>query len=74
MAANGIRGAKRRGKPWRTTKPDPRAHRRPDLVQRQFTADEPNRLWVGDLSYLCCWEGVVFFAFVIDVHSRRVVG
>jgi transposase InsO family protein len=31
-------------------------------------------LWVGDLSYLRCWEGVVFFSFVIDVFSRRVVG
>jgi putative transposase len=74
MRAHGIQGAKRRGKPWRTTKPDPNAQRRPDLVQRQFTAQEPNRLWVGDLSYLRCWEGVVYFAFVIDVFSRRVVG
>jgi putative transposase len=74
MRAHGIQGAKRRGKPWRTTKPDSNAVRRPDLVQRQFAAQEPNRLWVGDLSYLRCWEGVVFFAFVIDVFSRRVVG
>jgi putative transposase len=74
MRAHGIQGAKRRGKPWRTTKPDPNAQRRPDLVNRQFTAQEPNRLWVGDLSYLRCWEGVVFFAFIIDVFSRRVVG
>jgi transposase InsO family protein len=74
MRCNGIRGAKRRGKPWRTTTPDPSAARRPDLVNRQFTAGEPNRLWVGDLSYLRCWEGIVYFAFIIDVFSRRVVG
>jgi putative transposase len=74
MRSHGIRGAKRRGKPWRTTKPDPNAQRRPDLVQRNFTAQEPNRLWVGDLSYLRCWEGIVYFAFIIDVFSRRVVG
>ena len=74
MREHGIQGAKRRGKPWRTTRPDLLAHRRPDLVQRQFTAEAPNRLWVGDLSYLRCWEGVVFFSFVIDVFSRRVVG
>jgi putative transposase len=74
MRSHGIQGAKRRGKPWRTTKPDPNAARRPDLVRRQFTAQDPNRLWVGDLSYLRCWEGVVYFAFVIDVFSRRVVG
>ncbi len=52
MRSHGIQGAKRRGKKWRTTTPDPSAQRRPDLVQRQFTASEPNRLWVGDLSYL----------------------
>jgi putative transposase len=74
MRAHGIRGAKRRGKPWRTTKSDPNAQRRPDLVQRNFTAPAPNMLWVGDLSYLRCWEGVVYFAFIIDVFSRRVVG
>jgi putative transposase len=74
MRCAGIQGAKRRGNPWRTTKPDPSVQRRPDLVNRDFTAREPNRLWVGDLSYLRCWEGVVYFAFVLDVFSRRVVG
>ena len=74
MRSHGIQGAKRRGKPWRTTKPDPNAARQPDLVNRDFTAPEPNRLWVGDLSYLRCWEGIVYFAFVIDVFSRQVVG
>jgi putative transposase len=74
MRANGIVGAKRRGKPWRTTKPDPQAVRRPDLVQRDFRADAPNRLWVADISYLRCWEGLVFFAFVLDAYSRLIVG
>ena len=46
MAANGIQGAKRRGKPWRTTTPDPDATRPRDLVNRDFTAQAPNRLWV----------------------------
>ena len=74
MRAHGIQGAKRRGRPWKTTRADPLAHRRPDLVQRDFTATAPNRLWVADFCYLRCWEGVVFFAFVIDVYSRRIVG
>lgn len=74
MKTNGIQGAKRRGKPWRTTKSDPEACRRPDLVERNFTATDPNRLWVGDLSYLRCWEGVVYFAFIIDAFSRMIVG
>jgi putative transposase len=74
MAANGIVGAKRRGKPWRTTKPDPTATRPRDLVKRNFTAPAPNRLWTGDFTYLRCWEGVVYFSFVIDVFSRMIVG
>jgi putative transposase len=74
MRAHGIVGAKRRGRPWRTTRPDPAALRRPDLVQRDFTASAPDELWVADLSYLRCWEGIVFFAFVLDAFSRRVVG
>jgi transposase InsO family protein len=74
MRAHGICGAKRRGKPWRTTRPDPQARRRPDLVDRDFTAAGPNQLWVADITYLRCWEGVVFFAFIIDAYSRRIVG
>ena len=74
MRANAIQGAKRRGKPWRTTIPDPAATRPPDLVNRNFTADRPDALWVADFCYLRCWEGLVFFSFVIDVYSRRVVG
>ena len=74
MKTHGIQGAKRRGKPWRTTRPDPQATRRPDLVQRDFAAEAPNRLWVADISYLRCWEGLVFFAFVLDAYSRMIVG
>jgi putative transposase len=74
MRAHGIQGAKRRGKPWRTTTADPEARRRSDLVNRDFTASQPNELWIADFSYLRCWEGVVFLSFVIDVYSRKVVG
>jgi putative transposase len=74
MRRNGIRGAKRRGKPWRTTIPDPEARRRPDLVQRDFSATGRNELWVAEFTYLRCWEGLVFFAFVVDAYSREVVG
>jgi putative transposase len=74
MRADGIKGAKRRGKPWRTTTPDPSAARPPDLVERDFTAQASNRLWLADFTYLRCWEGVVFFSFVLDAFSRRVVG
>jgi putative transposase len=74
MREAGIRGAKRRGRPWRTTTPDAGARRPADLVQRDFTAERPNRLWIADFTYLRCWEGVLFFAFVIDVFSRMIVG
>ena len=74
MRQHGIQGAKRRGKPWRTTTPDPRAVRHPDLVNRDFTASRPDELWLADFTYLRCWEGVVFFSFVIDAFSRMIVG
>jgi putative transposase len=74
MRSHGIQGAKRRGKPWKTTRPDVQPQRRPDLVQRDFSARSPNELWVADISYLRCWEGLVFFAFVIDAFSRAIVG
>lgn len=74
MRQNAIQGAKRRGKPWRTTKPDPRAERPADLVRRDFCADRPDQLWFADFTYLRCWEGLVFFSFVIDAYSRKIVG
>ena len=74
MRQNGLQGAKRRGKPWRTTRPDPSATRSPDLVQRDFEASRPDQLWFADFTYLRCWEGLVFFSFVIDAYSRKVVG
>jgi putative transposase len=61
MREAGIEGAKRRGRPWRTTTPDPVALRRPDLVQRAFSTTGPDRLWVGDFTYLRFWEGASFF-------------
>jgi len=74
MRQEGIQGAKRRGKPWKTTIGDPDAEKRPDLVQRDFTADRPDALWIGDLTYLRSWEGRMYFAFLIDVFSRMIVG
>jgi putative transposase len=74
MRQAGIQGAKRRGKPWRTTRPDPAATRPPDLVNRDFSAEGPDRLWVADFTYVRCWQGMVYFSFVIDVFSRRIVG
>jgi putative transposase len=74
MRANGIQGAKRMGKPWRTTLANPEGFRPADLVERDFAASRPDELWFADFTYLRCWEGVVFFAFVIDAYSRMIVG
>ena len=74
MRQDGLVGAKARGKRWQTTISDPMADRRPDLVCRDFTASAPDRLWIGDFTYLRCLQGRLFFSFVIDVFSRRIVG
>jgi len=74
MRQDGLKGAKRRGKPWRTTITNPAAGRSPDRVRRDFTATEPNRLWVGDFTYLRSWEGRLYFALIIGVYSRMIVG
>ena len=60
MDVAGIEGL-RRGKKRKTTKPDPGATRHPDLVERAFGAEAPNRLWVTDLTYVATWSG---FAYV----------
>jgi len=74
MRALGLAGAVRGGKKKRTTKPAAAAARPADLVQRQFTAAAPNRLWVADLTYVWTWAGFVYVAFVVDVFSRRILG
>jgi len=73
MRACGWRGVLR-GKRVRTTIADPKALRPADLVDRQFRAVAPNRLWVADLTYVKTHSGWVYVAFIIDVYSRRVVG
>lgn len=73
MRAAGLRGA-RRGKPFVTTRPDSSAPRPPDLVNRDFTAERPNLLWLVDFTYVPTWSGMAFTAFVSDAYSRRIVG
>ena len=63
-----------RGKRQRTTVSDDTAHRPADLVDRQFGASAPNRLWVADITYVPTWSGFVYAAFVIDAYSRFIVG
>jgi putative transposase len=74
MRADGLRGARRGGKRFVTTKADPSASRPGDLVQRQFAAAAPNRLWVVDFTYVATWEQMGYTAFVHDVCSHRIIG
>ena len=73
MATQGWAGALR-GKKVRTTVPAAADPRPADLVDRDFTANKPNRLWVADFTYVATWTGTVYVAFVFDVFSRRIVG
>jgi putative transposase len=50
------------------------ARQAPDLVDRNFTADKPNMLWVADITYIPTWAGFLYLAVVLDAFSRRVVG
>lgn len=75
MGPAGLRGIRRGGERFITTRPGPAtALRPPDLVNRQFTATRPNQLWVVDFTYVWTLAGMMFTAFVSDVFSRRIVG
>jgi len=73
MRELGLRGVVR-GRFHRTTVSDETAPRPADLVQRDFRAPVPNRLWVADLTYVRTWAGFAYVAFIIDVYSRYIVG
>jgi putative transposase len=73
MRERKIQGATRR-KGFKTTVRDRDARPAPDLVERKFTATAPDQLWVADITYVPTWTGFLFFAIVLDVFSRRVVG
>jgi len=73
MRAAGLRGVSRRN--WiTTTVRDRDARPAPDLVERNFTALAPNRLWVADITYIPTGAGFLYLAVVLDVFSRRIVG
>ncbi len=73
MRENGLIGVTRRKK-WHTTTQNPHMRPAPDLVERNFTAEEPNQLWVADITYVPTASGFLFLAVVLDVWSRRIVG
>lgn len=72
MRNAGLKGITRRRFTVTTVRDDARPA--PDLVDRDFSASSPNKLWVADITYLPTWAGFVYLSVVIDVFSRRVVG
>jgi transposase InsO family protein len=74
MRAAGIRGYVKKRK-VRTTVPEPSGRKVPDLLKRDFTAQAPNRRYVGDITYLPLADGSnLYLATVIDCYSRRLAG
>jgi len=73
MRAAGLQGISRR-KRVRTTIRKPGARPAPDLVDRDFTADRPDQLWVADITYIHTWVGFLYLAVVMDAFSRRILG
>ncbi|ABM61401.1 IS3 family transposase [Halorhodospira halophila] len=73
MRAAGLQGVSRR-KGTIATIPDRDSEDKPDLVERDFTANGPDQLYVADITYVPTWAGFLYLAVVIDVFSRRVVG
>jgi len=74
MKQEGIQGASRRKRGPKTTRRNQDARPAPDLVERDFTADGPDQLWVADITYIPTWAGFLYLAVVLDAWSRRIVG
>ncbi len=72
MARVGLTGVSRRK--FVTTTVKDGGGQAPDLVERDFTAERPNLLWVADITYIPTWAGFLYLAVVLDACSRRIVG
>lgn len=72
MRTLGLSGVVRAKKVY-TTAADPDVVRAPDLLDRDFTSDRPDRVWVADFTYVRTWAGFVYVAFVVDVFAQRIV-
>src|SRR5829696_1905487 len=71
-ARPGVQGV-RRGKKVRTTLPAKDGRRAGDLLDRDFTAPAPNRVWIADFTYVRTWLGFAYVAFIVDVFAQRII-
>ena len=72
MTQAGLAGVSRRR--FVTTTAKDGGRQAPDLVERDFAAEAPDRLWVADITYIPTWAGFLYLAVVLDAYSRRIVG
>jgi putative transposase len=72
MSQAGLAGVSRRK--FVTTTAKGNGRQAPDLVERNFAVEAPDRLWVADITYIPTWAGFLYVAVVLDAFSRRVVG
>jgi putative transposase len=73
MKEAGLRGVSRRKRPSTTIRTGSERPA-PDLVERDFTAERPDELWIADITYVPTRAGYLYLAVVLDAFSRRVVG
>jgi putative transposase len=73
MRVAGLRGCMP-SKKRKTTRRDPRTAPAPDLLGREFVAAQPNKVWLADITYIPTQEGFLYLAFILDAHSRKIVG
>lgn len=73
MRAAGLKGVSRR-RFCVTTQRDPLGRPAPDLVDRDFNPEGPDKLWVADITYIPTWAGFLYLAVVLDAWSRKIVG
>jgi len=73
MRQAGLRGCVRGMRRW-TTRRSKRAAPAEDLVQRNVAATRTDKIWVADITYVATREGLLYLAFILDVHSKRIVG
>jgi putative transposase len=73
MQEAGLRGCVR-GRRKRTTRRSGRAVVAKDLLQRSFAATQIDKVWVADITFVATREGFLYLAFILDIHSRRIVG
>ena len=72
MSKAGLAGVSRRK--FVHTRSHDHGRQAPDLVERNFTAERPNLLWVADITHIPTWTGFLYLAVVLDACSRRIVG